>query len=277
MGMNPSLSESLEIVVKTDPGMVRSHNEDSVFGNPHGGLVVLADGMGGYNAGEVASGMTTTVLSTELEAAFATRSPDDEEAEGLSYAHSAILSRVAQTNSAIYNAAESQPQYAGMGTTLVLALFHDNKVTVAHIGDSRLYRLRDGELTQLTKDHSLLQEQIDAGMITAEDARHSQNKNLVTRALGVDPEVETEIHDHDALPGDIFLLCSDGLNDMVEDEETAMTLQVLGANLDLAATQLIQMANDNGGRDNVSVILVKILREFPTAKGWWAKLLNWFK
>ena len=275
--MNPSLSESLEIVVKTDPGMVRSHNEDSVFGNPHGGLVVLADGMGGYNAGEVASGMTTTVLSTELEAAFATRSPDDEEAEGLSYAHSAILSRVAQTNSAIYNAAESQPQYAGMGTTLVLALFHDNKVTVAHIGDSRLYRLRDGELTQLTKDHSLLQEQIDAGMITAEDARHSQNKNLVTRALGVDPEVETEIHDHDALPGDIFLLCSDGLNDMVEDEETAMTLQVLGANLDLAATQLIQMANDNGGRDNVSVILVKILREFPTAKGWWAKLLNWFK
>ena len=275
--MNPSLSESLEIVVKTDPGMVRSHNEDSVFGNPHGGLVILADGMGGYNAGEVASGMTTTVLSTELEAAFATRSPDDEEAEGLSYAHSAILSRVAQTNSAIYNAAESQPQYAGMGTTLVLALFHDNKVTVAHIGDSRLYRLRDGELTQLTKDHSLLQEQIDAGMITAEDARHSQNKNLVTRALGVDPEVETEIHDHDALPGDIFLLCSDGLNDMVEDEETAMTLQVLGANLELAATQLIQMANDNGGRDNVSVILVKILREFPTAKGWWAKLLNWFK
>lgn len=277
MGMNPSLSESLEIVVKTDPGMVRSHNEDSVFGNPHGGLVVLADGMGGYNAGEVASGMTTTVLSTELEAAFATRSPDDEEVDGLSYAHSAILSRVAQTNSAIFNAAESQPQYAGMGTTLVLALFHDNKVTVAHIGDSRLYRLRDGELAQLTKDHSLLQEQIDAGMITVEDARHSQNKNLVTRALGVDPEVETEIHDHDALPGDIFLLCSDGLNDMVEDEETAMTLQVLGANLELAATQLIQMANDNGGRDNVSVILVKVLREFPAAKGWWAKLLNWFK
>jgi len=275
--MNPSLSESLEIVVKTDPGMVRSHNEDSVFGNPHGGLVVLADGMGGYNAGEVASGMTTTVLSTELEAAFATRSPDDEEVDGLSYAHSAILSRVAQTNSAIFNAAESQPQYAGMGTTLVLALFHDNKVTVAHIGDSRLYRLRDGELAQLTKDHSLLQEQIDAGMITVEDARHSQNKNLVTRALGVDPEVETEIHDHDALPGDIFLLCSDGLNDMVEDEETAMTLQVLGANLELAATQLIQMANDNGGRDNVSVILVKVLREFPAAKGWWAKLLNWFK
>jgi serine/threonine protein phosphatase PrpC len=272
-----SLSEALEIVVKTDPGMVRSHNEDSVFGNPHRGLVILADGMGGYNAGEVASGMATTVLSTELEAAFAARAPDAEEASGVPFAHTAILDRVAQTNSAIYHAAESQPQYAGMGTTLVLALFHDNKLTAAHIGDSRLYRLRDGDLIQLTRDHSLLQEQIDAGMITAEDARHSQNKNLVTRALGVDPEVETELHDHEVLPGDVYLLCSDGLNDMVEDEETAMTLQVLGANLELAATQLIQMANDNGGRDNVSVILVKVLREFPAARGWWAKLLNWFK
>lgn len=275
--MASSLSEALEIVVKTDPGMVRSHNEDSVFGNPHGGLVVLADGMGGYNAGEVASGMATTVLSTELEAAFIACSPDTRADDGTSYAHVAIRDLVTRTNSAIFNAAESQPQYAGMGTTLVLALFHDNKVTAAHIGDSRLYRLRGSDFEQLTRDHSLLQEQIDAGMISVEDARHSQNKNLVTRALGVDPEVEAEICDYEVLPGDIYLLCSDGLNDMVEDEETALTLQALGANLELAATQLIQMANDNGGRDNVSVILVKILREFPAATGWWRKLLNWFK
>ena len=275
--MASSLSEALEIVVKTDPGMVRSHNEDSVFGNPHGGPVVLADGMGGYNAGEVASGMATTVLSTELEAAFLARSPDTRADDGASYAHVAIRELVTKTNSAIFNAAESQPQYAGMGTTLVLALFHDNKVTAAHIGDSRLYRLRGSDFEQLTRDHSLLQEQIDAGMISVEDARHSQNKNLVTRALGVDPEVEAEICDYEVLPGDIYLLCSDGLNDMVEDEETALTLQALGANLELAATQLIQMANDNGGRDNVSVILVKILREFPAATSWWRKLLNWFK
>ena len=275
--MATSLSDALEIVVKTDPGMVRSHNEDSVFGNPHRGLVILADGMGGYNAGEVASGMATTVLSTELDTAFATRSPDDVNPDGTPYSHAAVREQVSRTNSAIYNAAESQPQYAGMGTTLVLALFHDDRVTAAHIGDSRLYRLRDGALEQLTRDHSLLQEQIDAGMISAEEARHSQNKNLVTRALGVDPEVETEIHDHEVRVGDIYLLCSDGLNDMVEDEETALTLQALGANLELAATQLIQMANDNGGRDNVSVILVKVLREFPAAKSWWQKLLNWFK
>ncbi|QRJ65798.1 Stp1/IreP family PP2C-type Ser/Thr phosphatase [Azospira restricta] len=257
--------------------MVRSHNEDSVFGNPHRGLVILADGMGGYNAGEVASGMATTVLSTELENAFVARSPDTPEADGGRYAQAAIRDRVARANAAIFNAAASQPQYAGMGTTLVLALFHDNRLTAAHIGDSRLYRLRGDALAQLTRDHSLLQEQIDAGMISAEEARHSQNKNLVTRALGVDPQVETEIHDHEVLPGDLYLLCSDGLNDMVEDDEIALTLQSLGANLELAATQLIQMANDNGGRDNVSVILVKVLREFPAATGWWAKFLNCFK
>lgn len=276
--MGTPLSEALEIVVKTDPGMVRSHNEDSVFGNPVGGLVILADGMGGYNAGEVASGMATTVLATELEEAFALRQPYEmDAAAGRPWAHTAIFDKVAQTNASIFNAAESQPQYAGMGTTLVLAAFYDNTVTVAHIGDSRLYRLRGGAFEQITRDHSLLQEQIDAGMITPEEARHSQNKNLVTRALGVDPEVETELHDYPAQVGDIYLLCSDGLNDMVEDEEIALTLQALGANLELAAMQLIEMANDNGGRDNVSVILVKVLQEFPAAKGWWAKLLNWFK
>ena len=133
----------------------------------------------------------------------------------------------------------------------------------------------------MTRDHSLLQEQIDSGMITAEQARHSQNKNLVTRALGVDPTVEPEIRDYDVRPGDIYLFCSDGLNDMVEDEEIAMTLQLLSANLELCAMQLVQMANDNGGRDNVSVILVRIKEEFPAPPsglgGWWTRLLALFK
>ncbi len=276
--MAKNLSDALEIVVRTDPGMVRGHNEDAVFANPNLGLAILADGMGGYNAGEVASGMATTLLSTELDAAFNATSPDEVDGEtGAPFAHRCILEKVAATNSAIFNAAESQPQYAGMGTTLVTALFYDNRVTVAHIGDSRLYRLRGAEFGPITRDHSLLQEQLDSGMISAEEARHSQNKNLVTRALGVDPEVETEMHDHDVQPGDLYLLCSDGLNDMVEDEEIQLTLQMLGANLELAATQLIQMANDNGGRDNVSVILVKVLREFPAAKGWWVKFKAWFR
>jgi len=160
---------------------------------------------------------------------------------------------------------------------LVMAVFYDNKMTVAHIGDSRLYRMRDNQFSQVTRDHSLLQEQIDSGMITAEEAKHSQNKNLVTRALGIDPTVEPEIHDYETRPGDIYLLCSDGLSDMVPDEEIGLTLETLGGNLNLAAQQLVQMANDNGGRDNVSVLLIKILKEYPAARGLFGKFLGWFK
>lgn len=273
-----NLSELLEIVVKTDPGMVRGHNEDAVFANPNLGVVILADGMGGYNAGEVASGMATTLLSSELESAFDVTPPHAiDRPSGKSYAHLCLLEKIAVTNQAIHAASESQAQYAGMGTTLVSALFYDNQVTVAHIGDSRLYRLRGEELHVITRDHSLLQEQIDSGMITAEEARFSQNKNLVTRAMGVDSVVEAEIHDYLVLPGDIYLLCSDGLNDMVEDEEIGLTLQMLSANLELAATQLIQMANDNGGRDNISVILVKVMSEFPANREAWSNIFAWFK
>jgi protein phosphatase len=270
------LSQALEIVTKSDTGMVRTHNEDSVLANPRLGLAVLADGMGGYNAGEVASGMATALLGAELEKAFATREPWQME-NGRHLAHSVLEAEIARANGAIHQAAQSQPQYAGMGTTLVTALFHNNTVTVAHIGDSRLYRLRGEDFGAITRDHSLLQEQIDAGIMTPEQARHSQNKNLVTRALGVDPAVEPEIHDHDVLPGDMYLLCSDGLNDMVADEEIAMTLQALAANLELCATQLIQMANDNGGRDNVSVIVIRVREAFPAKRGWLARLLAWFK
>ena len=275
--MHKSLSEALEIAVKTDPGMVRGHNEDAVFANPHLGLAILADGMGGYNAGEVASGMATTLLSGEIEEGLILKGAWEVEPDGEPYANALLRERIATANSAIYHAAQSQPQYAGMGTTLVLALFADNVVTVAHIGDSRLYRLRGEEFVRVTRDHSLLQEQLDSGMLTPEQARLSMNKNLVTRALGVDPEVEPEIRSYPVLPGDIFLLCSDGLNDMVEDEEIGLTLQTLSANLELAATQLIQMANDNDGRDNVSVILVKVLRDFAAPRGWWSRFLAWLK
>jgi protein phosphatase len=271
------LSQVLQVVSRSDAGMVRSHNEDAVYTNPACGLAILADGMGGYNAGEVASGMATALLGTELEKAFRTMEPQRTDASGKLYSHTVLESEIARANTAIYQAAQSQPQYAGMGTTLVMALFYDNIMTVAHIGDSRLYRLRGDDFQVITRDHSLLQEQIDSGMISAEEARHSQNKNLVTRALGVDPVVEPEIRDYDTMPGDIYLLCSDGLNDMVEDEEIALTLQALSANLDLAATQLVQTANDSGGRDNVSVVLVRILRDYPAARGWFARLLQWFK
>jgi PPM family protein phosphatase len=272
-----SLANALEIIVRTDTGRVRGHNEDSVFANAPLGLAILADGMGGYNAGEVASGMATTLLSSGFEAAFNQKPLHEFDAtSGQSYAHRLMRKEIAASNVAIFQAAERQPQYAGMGTTLVTALFHNDQVTVAHIGDSRLYCLRGEQFSQLTRDHSLLQEQIDRGLITPKNARRSQNKNLVTRALGVDPVVDTEIHDYPVLPGDIYLLCSDGLNDMLEDEEIHLTLQSLASNLELAALQLIQKANNNGGRDNISVVLVKILRPFPLSKAWWSKLATWF-
>lgn len=257
------MSGALEIVARTDPGLVREHNEDAVFANPVRGLAILADGMGGYNAGEVASGMATTFLASALETSFFDPGRGAPDADGRPSASRCLAESISQANTAIYNAALAEPLYAGMGTTLVMGLFSDNRVTVAHIGDSRLYRLRGEEFAVVTHDHSLLQEQIDQGMITAAEARFSQNKNLVTRALGVELSVESEIHEYDVLPGDIYLFCSDGLNDMLPDEEIQLALQMLSVNLELAADQLIQMANDNGGRDNVSVILVKVLRAFP--------------
>jgi protein phosphatase len=243
--------------------MVREHNEDEVFVNPARGLVILADGMGGYNAGEVASGIAISFIASALETSFFDPLPDETGGvERPSVGH-CLAKSISLANTAIYNASQSESIYAGMGTTLVMALFFNNQITVGHIGDSRLYRLRDGEFGVVTRDHSLLQEQIDHGMITVEEARYAHNKNLVTRALGVESEVESEIHAYDVAPGDIYLLCSDGLNDMVSDEEIQLTLQTSSNDLEFAAERLVQMANDNGGRDNISVILVKVLQAFP--------------
>jgi serine/threonine protein phosphatase PrpC len=272
------LEEALEIVALTHSGMVRAHNEDSVAADAACGLVVLADGMGGYNAGEVASGISVSVTMTETAQPLKNSSPvarDEESGEELAVA---LLGRsIQKANASIYQAAQSDAQYAGMGTTIVSALFYDNRVVVAHVGDSRLYRLRDETLEVITRDHSLLQEQIDCGMISVENARHSQNKNLVTRAVGIDAELIPEIHVHDVAVGDIYLLCSDGLNDMVEDDDIQSILYAMQGNLALAAEQLIQTANDNGGKDNVSVILVKVKQEFAQPRSWLTKVLNWLK
>jgi protein phosphatase len=274
--MATDLSAALEIATRSDPGRVRPHNEDSVFSDSVLGFAVLADGMGGYNAGEVASGMATAPLGAELARAFAERGSDQREADGQSWASVALAREIERANAAIHRAAESQPQYSGMGTTLVAALFHDDRVTVAHVGDSRLYRLRGDELAQLTRDHSLLQEQVDGGIITAAQARQATNKNLVTRALGIDPSVDIEINDHDARPGDIFLLCSDGLTDMVEDDAIAKTLSSYAAQPGEGAVRLVDIANERGGRDNVSVIVVRVKQAFPVRQGWWARLRSWF-
>lgn len=269
----------LEIVTRTDAGKVRSNNEDSVLANAACGIVVLADGMGGYNAGEVASGMATSMLGKWLENSAAKREVGATLAAALSSTHVALDIGVTETNRAIFSAAQSQAQYAGMGTTLVIGVFQGNQLTVAHIGDSRAYRWRDNEFIQITRDHSWLEEKIASGLLTREQAQLSRNKNLVTRAVGIDAQVSAEIHDFEVMSDDVYLFCSDGLNDMVSDKEIGMTLNALSANLDLCASQLIQSANDNGGCDNVSVILVKVKEPIPSpvSVSWWHRLLTCFK
>lgn len=263
------LSRVLEIVSKSDTGRVRSHNEDSIAFDAEAGFAVLADGMGGYNAGEVASGIAVTLIASGLKARLAQAARLDVRA-----AEALLRDQVQAANNAILNAAQRRPECEGMGTTVVAALFREGRVSVAHLGDSRLYRLREEKLALLTRDHSLLQEQIDRGMLTPEEAKVSQHKNIVTRALGVERNANVEVGTFDAFAGDIYLLCSDGLNDMLDDEEIRLAVQTLESNVKLAADQLVEVANENGGRDNVSVILVKVKEGFSARQGLFSKLFR---
>ncbi|HRD84442.1 MAG TPA: Stp1/IreP family PP2C-type Ser/Thr phosphatase [Rubrivivax sp.] len=243
---------SLELSAAVDAGRARSNNEDSVALDEAVALAVLADGMGGYNAGEVASGMATSFIRSELGRWLREAQNQASDAE----VRRAMDICVDNANRAIFNAANSNPQYAGMGTTLVVAVFRDNRLMVGHVGDSRAYRLRAGRLQQITRDHSLLQEQIDAGLITPEQAAFSANKNLVTRAVGVEDTVLLETHQHDVVPGDLYLLCSDGLSDMLDDAAIG-ELMAAHESLETGCQALIRAANEAGGKDNISVVLVR--------------------
>jgi protein phosphatase len=257
---------TIELHAAVDPGRARSNNEDSVATDAAVALAVLADGMGGYNAGEVASNMATSFIRSELGRWLREASSQASDAE----VRRAMDICVDNANRAIFNAANTNPQYAGMGTTLVVAVFRDNRVLLGHVGDSRCYRLREGKLQQITRDHSLLQEQIDAGLSTPEQAAFSANKNLVTRAVGVEDTVLLETHQHDVLDGDLFLMCSDGLSDMLDDAGIAQVLQQLDS-LESGTRALIEAANDAGGKDNISVILGRATgsASAPAARSWW--------
>ena len=260
------LSPVLTMEALSDPGRVRPLNEDCLSTRPQQGIVVLADGMGGYNAGEVASALAVALITRGLEASSPQLVGNFSREDSKLKAETLFHNEIQIANDAIYRKAQQDPNCNGMGTTLVAALFHDNFVAVAHIGDSRLYRLRKGDLTQVTKDHSLLQQQLDAGLISVEQARFSSNKNYVTRALGVDPTADPEVHCYEVMPGDIYLFCSDGLNDLVTDEEIRQMLINGVQNPAMAASQLVQAANESGGRDNISVVVVKVLSDFSISR-----------
>ncbi|KGM40846.1 protein phosphatase [Aquabacterium sp. NJ1] len=254
-----------EFFSQTDTGRVRSNNEDSIAVDESCGVAVLADGMGGYAAGEVASGMACDFIKSELGRWLHEASSNASDGD----VKRAMDICVDNANRAIFGAANSNPTYAGMGTTLVLAVFRSGRLLLGHIGDSRAYRWRDGQLQQITKDHSLLQEQIDAGILTPEQAQYAANKNLVTRALGVEDLVLMETHLHDIQSGDVYLMCSDGLSDMLRDQQIAEVMAAHTSLPDMGAA-LVAAANDAGGRDNIAVVLVRAQGAAdPAPRSWW--------
>ena len=273
-----SLRGKIQFAEITDTGKVREHNEDAIGSEPDIGLMVLADGMGGYNAGEVASGIAVQTI-TELATEGADRESRNEldPTTGLMRQSIVLRDAIARANKIIFQTAQSQTHCEGMGTTLVCALFYDNKVSLAHVGDSRAYRLRSNKFEQLTLDHSLLQELVDRGFYSEEEAQRSTNRNYVTRALGVEPSVEVEVHEFDVLPDDVFLLCSDGLPDMVEDEDIHLTISTFNASLDMVGQQLVNLANEHGGRDNVSVMLAQVLESFAAKRSLLARITSLFR
>ena len=267
-----NVSNAITVVRQTHVGLVREHNEDAIASDLSIGLLLLADGMGGYKAGEVASEIAALMIAAELTESMQHGTRSQTLPRRLSESK-IMIDAVKKTNATIYHISQNEPQCAGMGTTLVVAIFTDNQLIVGHIGDSRLYRLRGEILTQLTEDHSLIQEQINAGLISLEQAEVSTKKNLVTRALGVDEEVELELQVFEVAVGDVYLLCSDGLSDLVKDATIAKIL-VDANDIIFAANKLIETANESGGSDNISVIIAQVNKPFGAEKYWAKNLLK---
>ena len=271
--MNQSIF--LECYALTDVGRVRSQNEDSVVVRPDIGVVVLADGMGGYQAGEVASQLATETTIASLVVAFDQIDPADTGSNVL--VASVLVRAIQDANCKVFGAAEQQPSLKGMGTTLVASLFNDEMLFVAHVGDSRAYRLRAGVQEQITKDHSEVQMLVDVGLLSPEEARHAPNKNLITRALGIGECVDVEVSDFVTQPNDLYLLCSDGLTDMLDDRTILGVIDTTGQSLQRIAQALIDLANQAGGLDNVSVILIRVAVSEPENLGFFKNVRNWVK
>ena len=239
------LRYALEVAARSDLGRVRKFNEDSVATDAARGFVALADGLATTKGADVAAKLATQTLVGQLATA--------QNIAPRAAAHAAF----AAANRAIRERMRSDPGLAGMGTTLSAAWFRGDRVCIAHVGDSRVYRWRQGRLERLTTDHSFVQAQLTAGQMTSDEARASKSRHLVTRVLGAEDQVAPDLGEHEVVADDIYILCTDGLHDLVDDADLANALEVLEPNLDLAASTLVTLANDRGGRDNISVILVR--------------------
>ncbi|MEK6718183.1 MAG: Stp1/IreP family PP2C-type Ser/Thr phosphatase [candidate division NC10 bacterium] len=244
---------------RTDVGRKRQGNEDSFCVEPELGLYVVADGMGGHAAGEVASRLGVETIREWMGkylggADVALVGPP---MATCSRQANFLLSSIRLANRVIFDAAQGRREYAGMGTTVVSVLAVDDHVALAHVGDSRIYRIREDGITQLSRDHSLVQQQVENGIISPEEAHASQYRHLITRALGLKESVEVDLVEQPALPGDLLLLCSDGLSDLLEDEEMLAIVQEQGGDLEKACQCLVDRANYKGGDDNITALLIQ--------------------
>jgi len=256
----------------SDIGLIRHHNEDRFHADPATGLFLVCDGMGGHRAGEVASSRTVTLIPQHLAAATADPTlplvgiarPD------CSAATNRLASAVRLANHRVHQEAMHHPAYAGMGTTVVAAWIAGSMVSIAHVGDSRLYLIRDQAMQLLTRDHSLVQEQVRAGLLTDAEAARAAHKHVLTRAVGIHPLVDVELGEVPLLTGDLLLLCSDGLTAGVS-ADAILRVILDTSDLHAASNRLIALSNDAGGSDNTTVVLVKVTHR---ESGLWDRLYD---
>lgn len=243
----------IQVAIRSDVGRVRRQNEDSINCAPEHGVLVLADGMGGHRAGEIASRLAVDVAANALVPAQQEDAADDVESQ------LRLGQAVESANKAIIEAARRNDALRGMGTTLVAAIFRNHRVFYAHVGDSRFYRVRAGRIRALTRDHSLVQELVDSGLfINRSEAKAAGvGANVLTRSLGMSGEVDVDMGDALLQEGDIYLACSDGLTGMLSDHQMARMLRYPDGDLEGMADDLLQAALDAGGNDNVSLILAR--------------------
>ena len=249
----------LNIFGKSDVGKVRTNNEDSLRIDEEIGLFIAADGMGGHNAGEVASKMAVDVICDSMRRFVL----NDQKAilgkinPQFSERANQLASSVRLSNQLIYELSKNKPQYQGMGTTVDGVFIHKNKICIGHVGDSRVYLVRDNVLHQLTQDHSLVADQVKQGLLTKDEAEKSHLKNILTRALGVDENTEVDLVEMDGYDGDLLLACTDGLNKMLSDEEILKTILQMKTPK-MIAEHLVDLSNAGGAVDNVTVIVAQL-------------------
>ena len=250
----------IEAFGKTDVGRRRKLNEDNILLDPDVNLYAVCDGMGGHNAGEVASKMAIETLH-----AFITKSQGEEKditwpyglEPHLSFEANRLKTAIKLANKRIFKAADNREDYTGMGTTLVAALVNDATLTVGNAGDSRVYMVRAGKLTQLTRDDSWVSAAWAEGILSSDEIDRHPLRNVITKAVGAKADIELETSEHKLTAGDVVLLCSDGLHAMITDEKILALLHPLPGSLEKTADVLIEAANEAGGKDNVSVVLLK--------------------